>query len=318
MLKIAVIGFGHLGKWHSEKVNATQIANLVAIVEKFEANKLLAKEKFPGVKIVDDISAVINEIDAAIVVTPTSTHYTLVKYLLEHDKHVFCEKPLTDSLEDASKIIELSKMKPNLKIQVGHSERFHQAWEILKRDFADYLKGSLMIRIARYAPFKGRATDVNVVDDLMIHDIDLMFYLLGQKPSSVVASGKMIRTQKFDHAHAFFEFSQGHQVSIISSRNHIKEVREIEIASNFGLLHVDLMTLTISYAPKDQVQSGQFFSSFQYEKRDHLLLEHKAFYHSILNNQKTIINENDGFEVVKIIDGVIKSATECKKVVFND
>lgn len=318
MIRVGLIGFGYLGKWHAEKVEATGKAKLVAIVEKFEANQKLAKEKFPNTLVVDSIDDIIDQIDAAIIVTPTSTHFELVKYFVEKNKHVFCEKPFTDSLNDSQTLINLIKKNQNLKIQVGHSERFHEAWDIIKKDFKKYLEGPLTIRISRFAPFKGRATDVNVVDDVMIHDIDLMVYLLNSKPKSVIASGQYIRTKKYDHAHAFFEFDEGHNVSIIASRNHVKEVRDVEIASKNGLLYVDLMSLTIAYAPASMVSEGKYFDSIQYQKRDHLLQEHKYFYESIQENKKTVVDENDGLIAVKIIDAVLKSAHSQSKVVIND
>ncbi len=311
-IKVAIIGYGHLGKWHAAKVQTNGMAKLHAIVESFEPNQKLAKSAHPEALIVSDIQEIINDIDAAFVVTPTSTHYELVKYLLENNKHVFCEKPLTDTLEQANEILALAKSK-ELILQVGHSERFHEAWDILK-NYPDFLKAPLTVRIARYAAFKGRATDVDVVGDVMIHDMDLMVYLLKEKPTEVIASGQKIRTPKWDHALANFSFASGSYVSIVSSRNHVKEVREVEIFSNAGCLYVDLMSCEIAIAPNSKTTSGEYVEKFQYNKRDHLQLEHNIFYETIMTKGTPAVTVDDGHQAVKMIDAVLKSLNSKEKV----
>ena len=179
-IKIAVLGYGHLGKWHCQKVkHFSHEAELIAIVEKkalSEDVKLLLAKEYPNCLIVNDISEVIDQIDAAIVVTPTSSHFELVDYLLKNKKHVFCEKPLTSTLKESLKLKERVESSGST-LQVGHSERFHEVWDLLKY-YSDFFKYPSIVKINRVAPLKGRATDVDVVQDLMIHDIDLMMFLL--------------------------------------------------------------------------------------------------------------------------------------------
>ena len=143
-VNVAVIGYGHLGKWHTQKAAGLENSNLVAIVEPF--NKEAAQADYPDVKIVDRINDVIDEIDAAIIVTPTSTHFELTKTLLENNKHVFCEKPLCSTHEQTK---ELEKYLGDRVLQVGHSERCHQAWEKLKDKFKS-ISGKKTIKITRY------------------------------------------------------------------------------------------------------------------------------------------------------------------------
>src|SRR6478735_115722 len=117
-VRVAVLGYGHLGKWHCQKVDAhKEVAEFVAIVEKFPAGQEAAKTNHPHAKIVSDVKDVINEIDAAFVVTPTSTHFELVKYLLENNKHVFCEKPLCSNDQEAKELTKIAQGK-NLVLQV--------------------------------------------------------------------------------------------------------------------------------------------------------------------------------------------------------
>jgi predicted dehydrogenase len=151
-IKVAVIGYGHLGKWHAQKAEAfPELADLKYIVEKFPAAISAARTAHPHVQVVDDISKVIHDIDAAFVVTPTSFHFELVEYLLKNNKHVFCEKPLTEMTDQALKLQELLKDK-DLVLQVGHSERFHQAWE-RKENYKQFFESKAHITLKRVAPF---------------------------------------------------------------------------------------------------------------------------------------------------------------------
>lgn len=306
-LKIAVIGYGYLGKWHCQKVEAhSNVASLHAIVEKFEPNAKLAKANHQKTLVVSDIKDIILEIDAAIIVTPTSTHFELVKYLTENNKHVFCEKPLCSSLDEALQL-EKSFSNKNLILQVGHSERFHEAWEIIFEKYAKYLTAPCTIRIARFAPFKGRATDVDVVSDVMIHDLDLLYYLFKGLPASVEASGHKIRTNKYDHVHAFLKYKNGNHASVIASRNHVKEIRMVEIANKEGCLFVDLMNFELSVASQKSLPNDSV-EKIKLNKRDHLHIEHDHFYNSIIHKRSPIVSIKDGVIANKMIDAVLKAS----------
>lgn len=303
-VKVAVLGYGHLGKWHTEKAYNLENSELVAIVESYEANQKAAKEKYPNVKIVNDIKDVIEEIDAAIIVTPTSTHFELCKYLMEHKKHVFCEKPICPTLNEA---ISLEAFLPDDKvIQVGHSERCHQVWETLRPKIHSTGTPS-HIKITRVASFKGRATDVDVVQDLMIHDLDLSKWLINEDVISVNAFGNKIRTGKWDHVTAMIKFINGSSAFITSSRNHVKEIRSLEVSTDEGLHYVDLMNNQHSFATKSQFENGEYVETHSYEKRDHLLMEQEEFYQSILENKEPIVDYYDGVRAVRLVQAVIES-----------
>lgn len=303
-VKVAVLGYGHLGKWHCQKVEAHQdMTEFVAIVEKFPAGQEAAKTNHPKVKVVNDIKDVIGEIDAAFVVTPTSTHFELVKYLLENNKHVFCEKPLCSNDEEAQKLAAIAQGK-NLVLQVGHSERFHEAWEKLRERFQK-LTPPFTVRINRVAPFKGRATDVDVVQDLAIHDLDLVLHLFKQKPREVRAHGYKIRTNNWDHASIQVKMEEGVDAFITVGRNSVKEVRDLEVVSNQGMISVDLFTNKIIEATASTFPDGTFVKEEPYTKRDHLLLEHGHFYASILENRPAIIGLKDGMNAVHLVDSVL-------------
>lgn len=312
-VRVAVLGYGHLGKWHCQKVEAHKdMAEFVAIVEKFPAGQEAAKANHPNVKIVNDISEVINEIDAAFVVTPTSTHFELVKYLLENNKHVFCEKPLCSHDEEAKKLTEIARGK-NVVLQVGHSERFHEAWEKLRARFQK-LTPPFTVRINRVAPFKGRATDVDVVQDLAIHDLDLVLHLFKQKPLSVSAHGYKIRTTKWDHASINIQLEDKCAAHIVVGRNSVKEMRDLEVISKDGMVTVDLFTNKIYDATSDKFEDGSFVKEEAYNKRDHLLLEHGHFYKSILENHPAIIGLKDGLNAVHLVDCTLKAMDSMTEV----
>lgn len=305
-VRVAVLGYGHLGKWHCQKVEAhKEMVEFVAIVEKFPAGQEAAKANHPNVRIVSDIKDVINDIDAAFVVTPTSTHFELVKYLLENNKHVFCEKPVCSNDEEAGKLAEIAKGK-NVVLQVGHSERFHEAWDKL-RERMQKLTPPFTVRINRVAPFKGRATDVDVVQDLAIHDLDLMLYLFKQKPLEVSARGQRIRTNKWDHANIYLSLEDKCDAHIVVGRNSVKEMRDLEVVSKEGMLTIDLFTNKIYDATNTTFDDGSFVKEEVYNKRDHLLLEHGHFYKSVLESKPAIIGLKDGLNAVHLVDCTLKS-----------
>ena len=313
-IRVAVIGYGHLGKWHAQKAESfPELAELKYIVEKFPAGQEAAKKAHPNAIIVDDISKCINDIDAGFVVTPTSFHFDIVEYLLQNKKHVFCEKPLTETTAQALKLKDLLAKNP-VVLQVGHSERFHQAWE-RKKNYIHFFDSPAHITLKRVAPFKGRATDVDVVQDLMIHDLDLLVYLFGETPISVDAFGFKMRTNRYDYVTANFKFKSGHRATITVGRNQTKEVRELEISNKAGTLLVDLMRNEIQEALGSEA-GPEFVKLEAYEKRDHLFLEHKNFYHSITNKTAPIINLEDGLLAVRLIDHVLESVESGKEVML--
>jgi predicted dehydrogenase len=308
-IKIAVLGYGYLGKWHCQKVkHFSNEAELIAIVEKKaipeDVKKLLAAE-YPNTIIVNDISEVINKIDAAIVVTPTSSHYELVDYLLKNRKHVFCEKPLTSTLQESLKLKERVESSGST-LQVGHSERFHEVWDLLK-DYADFFKYPSIVKINRVAPFKGRATDVDVVQDLMIHDIDLIMFLFKEIPKLVKSTGFKIRTDKWDYVHSEFSLGQGHNIHITSSRNSTKESRTFEMINEKGSMLVDLFNGRFFISTKNEGLEQDFVKNIEFKKRDHLLLEHEYFYNSIKNKNAPIVNIDDGLNAVALVSDVLNN-----------
>jgi predicted dehydrogenase len=304
-IRVAVFGYGHLGKWHCQKVDALKdLAELCFIVEQKEENKNAAKIAHPHAEVVNDYANIISSFDAAIVVTPTTTHYAIVKELLKAGKHVFCEKPLTTNLDEC---LDLNKyISPKQILQVGHSERCHASWDILKKNL-ESLPNKTLIKFTRKAPFKGRAMDVDVVQDLAIHDLDLLLYLFNKKIKSVYAHGIKIRTSNDDHVWIDLELEHDCRAIVEVGRNATNEVRELEIVSAQGSITVDLFRNKIIIAPQDQVSNGVYVEEASYEKRDHLYVEHASFYNSILKNDKVLVNYQDACNVIKLMGEITQS-----------
>lgn len=313
-IRVAVVGYGHLGKWHCQKAESfPEKAELKYIVEKNPTAQEIAQKKHPQAKVVDDLSKCIDDIDAGIVVTPTSFHYELVNYLLKNKKHVFCEKPITTTTQEALELQKQLLLSP-VVLQVGHSERFHEAWE-RKKEYQHFFTPPSHITLKRVAPFKGRAMDVDVVQDLMIHDLDLLVFLFGEKPVSVEAMGFKMRTDHYDYVTANFKFNSGNRATITVGRNQTKEVRELEISNKSGTLLVDLMRNEIQEALGNK-EGPEFVRLDNYEKRDHLYLEHENFYDSIYHKKEPIISIQDGLVAVRLISQVLESVKTGKEVIL--
>ena len=301
-----IVGYGFLGKWHAQKAAAlSDQCELVAIVETNTINIEKAKVDHPSVKVLNRWQDIQNDFEAAIIVTPTSFHHSVAMELLKADKHVFCEKPLASTTAQSKEIESLAKEK-RCVLQVGHSERCHEAWEKLAPYLKTITKDSI-IRMNRYAPFKGRATDVDVVQDLMIHDIDLVLWLSGKEIKSVTAWGSKIRTTHWDHVTAELKLQDNVTALITVGRNHVEEERSFEICSEQGLVKVDLFRNTIAYAPHDEVSEGIFTRTENYAKRDHLLIEQKSFYDSIIHKKAPMVTGLEGVKAVEVVEAVLAS-----------
>ena len=304
IVDVAVLGYGHLGKWHCQKVDDLHSSKLCYIVEPNSDNAKHAKENHPHTEVVSTLSECIDNVNAVIIVTPTSFHHQLTKECLEKKKHVFCEKPMTSTLLEANEIEKLVTEK-GVVLQVGHSERCHQIWE-LKDLYGPFIEKSC-ITINRFAPFKGRATDVDVVQDLMIHDIDLLFYITGLYPQKVISHGHKIRTDKWDSVTSTFIFENGISAIVNVGRNHCHEKRDINIMNDNGSFYVNLFESNYSISSKDAKNEDEFVQSFDYPKRDHLLLEQDKFYNSILKGEDLYVSAKEGRGAVKIIEAVLES-----------
>jgi predicted dehydrogenase len=302
-VKVALIGYGHLGKWHAQKAQALENSELIAIVDPSEKSREMAKESFPDTRIIADLDDVMSEIDAGLVVTPTSYHFGVAKKLLENNKHVFCEKPVTATMEEATELAKIAADK-NIIFQVGHSERCHQFWEQIS-EYQEIVDEATIVNVVRNSPFKGRAADVGVVEDLMIHDIDLVRMFCGD-PKTVEAFGAKLITDKWDHAKAILKYPNK-LVTIENSRNDVKVERSIQFTGPKGVMRVDLFELKAYISNSFEAGKEQEIKEVSYERRDHLLIEQEKFYDSILNGADIFVSLEDGMKALNLVEAVNKA-----------
>lgn len=307
--KVALIGYGHLGKWHAEKSASVFGENFKVIVENNKEKHPEIKTKYPHVLVTDSLEEALPLVTAVVIATPTSFHFELIKKVLLADKHCFCEKPMTNTFQEAVEISEILAKKPHLKFQVGHSERFHEVLGELHLP----LSKKKLIRIDRLAPFKGRGDDVGIVQDLMIHDFDLISYFWGTAPQSIEAHGKKILGDHWDYVTCTITFNDGRRAVLNASRVSTEEKRSIEAVGDNGEIKIDLLNNKIfKSSPKESME----IEKSTYTKRDHLLEEQKVFFESIEHNKSPLVNINDGLITMKLIEATQISLDEGTKVYF--
>ncbi len=303
-MNVVLFGYGFLGKWHLEKLVSLEAAHedikLIGVVDPSDSAGGALREKFPKLKHYKKWQDIHESFNAAIVVTPTAYHAGLCEELLLKGCHIFCEKPITQTEAEALKILSLTMSKPKLVFQAGHSERMHAIWDKIKSD--KDLTTAPLLHFRRVSPFKNRATDVDVISDLMIHDIDLISYLTGETPLEVSAVGLKQRTNHFDYVKANFKLLSGQEVVIESSRISCRVERVLEIFGKEKSALIDLASLSYSESRGEETQAST------YEKRDHLYLEQKAFFESIRKESKPLVSASEGHLAVKIVEAVRKSA----------
>ena len=298
----ALIGYGHIGRWHAQKIDEHKSADLTAVVEINPKTYPEIKEKYPGVFLTAHLEEAMDKAQAFIVATPTATHASVVTALLKQGKHILCEKPLTAAYGEALSIMEEKKKRDTI-LQVGHSERYHPIWDD-EKPYVRFLTPPSLIRANRLGIFKGRAVDVDVVCDLMIHDLDLIYYLSHDTPETVRAVGHKVKTQKWDHVMVTMTLRSGSQAVFTAGRNYVEEVRNLEFFNKSGCFFVDLYRREVKVLDNKE---GLSFSS--YEKRDHLLAEQDHFYRSILGKEKSraFVDDRDGAFMVRVIDKILES-----------
>ncbi|MEM7453160.1 MAG: Gfo/Idh/MocA family oxidoreductase [Planctomycetota bacterium] len=240
-LKIAVIGAGHLGRIHARLLAQIPEIDLVAVAEPSEAAQQLIKEQ-SDVELIGDYRELIGRIDAAVIATPTRTHYDIASNLLESGIHVLCEKPLTDSVSDA-KLLVAAARRNGVVVAVGHCERFNASI----RAAAEQVGQPKFIQCARMSAYTYRSTDIGVVHDLMIHDIDLVNSLFPGEVIDTRANGLSVFSGREDIAQARIQFSCGGVANLTASRASFKPERSIQIFGTDGFASVDLANHQVDF-----------------------------------------------------------------------
>jgi predicted dehydrogenase len=277
-VRTAVIGVGYLGRFHAQKYAALPAADLVAVVDASAENRTRVAAE-TGCRAVADYRDILGEVDAVSIATPTPLHYPIARECLERGIHVLVEKPITTTLEEARSLVETAARQGRV-LQVGHLERFNAAILAL----AGTLRTPRFVESHRLAPFKERGTDVNVVLDLMIHDIDLIQSLVGAPIESIDAVGSSVFSAGLDIANARIRYTNGCVANTTASRVSMKMERKLRLFQDDAYISIDLQqkVLTIVRKPPAgaDVPKGQvLIEERTYDQGDALLHEIEAFLH---------------------------------------
>jgi len=297
-VRTAVIGVGYLGRFHAQKYAALPAADLVAVVDASAENRTRVAAE-TGCRAVADYRDILGEVDAVSIATPTPLHYPIARECLERGIHVLVEKPITTTLEEARSLVETAARQGRV-LQVGHLERFNAAILAL----AGTLRTPRFVESHRLAPFKERGTDVNVVLDLMIHDIDLIQSLVGAPIESIDAVGSSVFSAGLDIANARIRYANGCVANTTASRVSMKMERKLRLFQDDAYISIDLQqkVLTIVRKPPAgaDVPKGQvLIEERTYDQGDALLHEIEAFLHSIRTGTPPVVSGEDGLRALE-------------------
>ena len=235
MLKIGVIGAGHLGKIHIRLIKEITDFELVGFFDLSEENRVKVEQEF-GIKAFTSMDDLINAVDVVDIVTPTLSHFDCAAKALKLSKHVFIEKPITNTVEEAKQLIDLSE-EANVKVQVGHVERFNPAFTAA----LPFINNPMFIETHRLAQFNPRGTDVPVVLDLMIHDLDIILSVVKSNIKKISASGVAVVSDTPDIANARLEFDNGCVANLTASRISLKNMRKTRLFQRDAYIAIDFL-----------------------------------------------------------------------------
>jgi predicted dehydrogenase len=297
-LRAAVIGAGYLGKFHAQKYAALEGVQLAGVVD-IDAARAREVAQSVGAQAFTDYRPLLHAIDVASIVVPTEAHFEVAQACLEAGVHILVEKPVTRTVDEAQALVELAKRR-GLVFQVGHLERFNPAILAVR----EQITRPLFIESDRLAVFKPRGTDVNVVLDLMIHDIDLILSLTRSEITDVRSSGFNVLTEAVDIANARIEFADGCVADVNSSRVSQQSLRKLRIFQPDLYVSIDCEKFHVRTVRKvggtpggmPQIVQGEQ----QFEKADPLLAEIRAFITSVREGRPPVVSGDDGRRALEI------------------
>ncbi|MFO0512569.1 MAG: Gfo/Idh/MocA family oxidoreductase [Gammaproteobacteria bacterium] len=310
-IRAAVVGAGYLGRFHAQKYASEEGCRLAAVVDtRPEAREALAKEL--GTTAVADHRELLGKVDAVSVVTTTPAHFAIARDFLEAGAHVLVEKPITETVEQAQGLIDIAARCGRI-LQVGHLERFNPAIVAAERELA----GARFIECQRLAPFKERGTDVNVVLDLMIHDIDIVQSIVGRRIESIDAVGTPVFSGAVDIANARLRFEGGCVANVTASRVSLKTERKLRLFRDDAYLSIDLQQriLTVIRKRPTAPAAGELpvlIEEQNFEQGDALRAEIHSFLDCIRHGRPPVVSGEDGLRALETavrITGLLQGKT---------
>ena len=321
MLKVGIFGVGHLGKFHLNNWKEISNVEIIGFFDPSNANAELINSQFQ-LKRFTNINKLLDACDAADIVAPTTSHYSLCKAAILKSKHVFVEKPLANTIEEARELLKLAK-EANIKFQVGHVERFNPAFLVLQ----DQKLAPMFIEVHRLSQFNPRGTDVSVILDLMIHDIDIILKLVDSNVKSVSANGVSVMSDTPDIANVRIEFDNGCVANLTSSRISVKKMRKMRLFQKNSYISIDFLEkkteITKLKTPEDtdaftfEIDTNHGKKSIAYyspkiQDNNAIKMELESFRDAIINNTNTIVSEVDGFRAMEVAHLILEKITKNK------
>ncbi|MCK0125561.1 Gfo/Idh/MocA family oxidoreductase [Gelidibacter sp. F2691] len=317
MLKAGVLGAGHLGKIHLRLLNQSEKYDLVGFYDADETNAKKIEAEL-GYKYFNTIEGLIDAVDVVDIVTPTLSHFECAKLAISKGKHIFIEKPITNTVKEAETIRSLVA-ENNVKGQVGHVERFNPAFKAVKHQ----IENPMFIETHRLAEFNPRGTDVPVVLDLMIHDIDIILSVVQSKVKTISASGVSVISDTPDIANARIEFENGCVANLTASRISLKNMRKTRFFQKDAYISVDFLekkceVVKMKDAPAspgdfdmilqnaEGVKKQIYFDNPDVSDNNAILDELETFADAINNNTKPIVTLHDGTEALRVATMIIE------------
>lgn len=311
-IRAAVIGTGYLGKFHAQKYAQLDESDLVAVVD---INIDMAKEigEPLGATAYSDYTELFGKVDAVSIVTPTETHHKIAKEFLSHGIDVLVEKPITVTVEEAEDLIATAKEKDAI-LQVGHLERFNAAVIALE----DKLHNPMFIESHRLSPFPNRATDVSVVLDLMIHDIDIILNLVDSEVETVHAAGIPVISNKVDIANARLTFKNGCVANVTASRVSLEQQRRIRLFQSDAYITIDYAKQHIFILrPVPALEEGGMPSIAKEDmdivSADALLEEIRSFLNCVITRESPLVGGTAGLKALEVAHKIQEAVEESMK-----
>ncbi|MFY9465599.1 MAG: Gfo/Idh/MocA family oxidoreductase, partial [Sediminibacterium sp.] len=315
MLKVGVFGVGHLGKFHLNNWKEIEGIKLVGFFDPNNDNAREVVEKY-GLKRYMDEEKLMDACDVIDVITPTNQHFGICMQAIRKGKHVFVEKPITNTIQEGRTLMDMVR-EANVKVQVGHVERFNPAYLAVK----DMNLNPMFIEVHRLAQFNPRGTEVSVILDLMIHDIDIILSLVKSDVKSIAASGVAVMTETPDIANVRIEFNNGCVANLTSSRISMKKMRKMRLFQKDAYIGIDFLEKKTEIIKLKQPDDNNVFSfdidtpngkksiaiaTPTIEPLNAIKLELESFVDSIVNNKPTVVSEIDGFLAMEVAHQILE------------
>jgi predicted dehydrogenase len=302
MIRVGLIGAGYLGRTHARILTEMPEAEMVGFVDPKELTAEEVAQRL-GIRRYDSLAKIAPHIDCAVVATPTTMHFEVASRLIELGCDVLVEKPITASVEDARKLIDLA-VKHGRILQVGHSERYNPAFTAAR----PLLHDVRYMEAQRLGVFGGRATDVDVILDLMIHDLDLVLSVIGSRVESVRALGVPVLTEKVDIANVRLELDNGAVANLTASRVSDERMRKVRFFSTTAYLSVDTMEKEV----KGYRLAAKGFESISVtvEKKEPLRAELEAFVRCVETRERPLVTGEDGLAALELAIRVVAEINE--------